>query len=230
LKLLSAIRVGQKQKKIDINIPKLDDFIHKIYTNVARKVYKAVYLFEVHIEPLQVQKNNREIDLIVQECILNTVRDSIPVEAILQAYMDETVEETHTEEVKEEIIDVLPPKGKTVVVDEDIPLPLPLASQNSVGQQKSLTFDDTDYTRDQNDVNKEVVALKDVATLEEISVRRNSERAAATDDDDDDDQVKIKIFDTAPAVPYAFDIETMDPPTLSNLNTNLILNDIEELV
>ena len=29
LKLLTAMRVGQKQKKIDINIPKLDDFIHK---------------------------------------------------------------------------------------------------------------------------------------------------------------------------------------------------------
>ena len=31
LKVLTAMRVGQKQKKIDINIPKLDDFIHKIY-------------------------------------------------------------------------------------------------------------------------------------------------------------------------------------------------------
>ena len=40
LKLLTAMRVGQKQKKIDINIPKLDDFIHKIYINVARKIYK----------------------------------------------------------------------------------------------------------------------------------------------------------------------------------------------
>ena len=42
LKLLTAMRVGQKQKKIDINIPKLDDFIHKTYVNVARKVYKNV--------------------------------------------------------------------------------------------------------------------------------------------------------------------------------------------
>jgi glycosyltransferase involved in cell wall biosynthesis len=46
LKLLTAMRVGQKQKKININIPKLDDFIHKIYVHVARKIYKNVYLFE----------------------------------------------------------------------------------------------------------------------------------------------------------------------------------------
>ncbi len=105
LKLLSAIRVGQKQKKIDITIPKLDDFIHKIYINVARKIYKNVYLFELNIPPLQTQKHQRELEIIVQECILNTVRDSIPVEAILQAYMDETVEEHVTEEIKEQEIE-----------------------------------------------------------------------------------------------------------------------------
>ena len=87
------MRVGQKQKKIDINIPKLDDFIHKVYINVARKVYKNTYLFEINIPPLQTQKHNRELEIIVQECILNTIRESIPVEAILKAYMDETIEE-----------------------------------------------------------------------------------------------------------------------------------------
>jgi hypothetical protein len=110
LKLLTAIRVGQKQKKIDITIPKLDDFIHKIYINVARKIYKNVYLFEINIPPLQVQKHNRELEIIVQECILNTVRESIPVESILRAYMDETVEEDVVEEIKEEIIEK--PKGE----------------------------------------------------------------------------------------------------------------------
>ena len=105
LKILTSMRVGQKQKKIDINIPKLDDFIHKTYINVARKVYKNVYLFEVNIQPLQVQKNYRELEIIVQECILNTLRESIPVEAILKAYMDETVEEDVVEEIKEQIIE-----------------------------------------------------------------------------------------------------------------------------
>jgi hypothetical protein len=95
----------QKQKKIDINIPKLDDFIHKIYINGARKIYKNIYLFEINIPPLQVQKHNRELEIIVQECILNTVRESIPVESILRAYMDETVEEDVVEEIKEQEIE-----------------------------------------------------------------------------------------------------------------------------
>jgi hypothetical protein len=66
LKLLTSMRVGQKQKKIDINIPKLDDFIHKAYIHVARKIYKNVYLFEINIPPLQIQKNNRELEIIIR--------------------------------------------------------------------------------------------------------------------------------------------------------------------
>ena len=49
LKVLTCIRVGNKQKKIDISIPKLDMFIHKVYIHVARKVYMNVYLFEKNI-------------------------------------------------------------------------------------------------------------------------------------------------------------------------------------
>ena len=67
LKILTAMRVGTKQKKINIEVPKLDDFIHKVYVNVARKVYNNVYLYETQIAPLQVQKNYRELEIIVQE-------------------------------------------------------------------------------------------------------------------------------------------------------------------
>jgi hypothetical protein len=104
LKILTAMRVGQKQKKIDINIPKIDDFIHKSYINCARKIYKNVYLFEIEIPSLQMQKQQRELEIIVQECILNTIRESIPIESILRAYMDETVEEEVVEEIKEQKI------------------------------------------------------------------------------------------------------------------------------
>jgi len=97
LKVITCIRVGNRQKKIDISIPKLDHFIHKLYTHVARKVYMNIYLFEKNITQLQVQKNNRELELIVQECIMITIRESIPTEDIIRAYMDESVE--HEEEV-----------------------------------------------------------------------------------------------------------------------------------
>jgi hypothetical protein len=175
LKVLTAMRVGQKQKKIDINIPKLDDFIHKAYINVARKVYKNVYLFELGIQPLQTQKNSRELEIIVQECILNTIRESIPVEAILKAYMDETIEQDITEEIKEQYI------------EEAVPV------QQQTGSESKLSFNNIDYVKDSNDKITPVNAPK---TIEEIN-KRNAERASfeSSQNDDDDDNVKIKIFD-----------------------------------
>jgi hypothetical protein len=104
VKLLTAMRVGQKQKKLDIDIPKIDEFIHKCYIQCGRQIYKNVYLFENNIVPLQRQKHKRELETIIQECILNTIRESIPIDSILKAYMDESVEEDIKEEIKEEII------------------------------------------------------------------------------------------------------------------------------
>jgi hypothetical protein len=106
LKALTSTRVGLKQKKINIDIPDLHKFIHKTYINVARKVYVNIYLFEKDLKPLQVQKNNRELEIIIKECILNTIRESIPIEHILQMYLDETLEtDVEIEEKKEVITD-----------------------------------------------------------------------------------------------------------------------------
>mgnify|MGYP001178414325 CR=1 FL=1 len=102
LKALTCVRVGHKQKKIDIDVPNADQFVHRVYTNVARKLYTNVYIFQKEIPPLEVQKHNRELELIIKECILNAVRDTMPVEKILRAYMDETEEQDV--DIKEELL------------------------------------------------------------------------------------------------------------------------------
>ena len=85
-------------------MPPLNEFIHKVYVHCARKLYTNVYLFERGIPPLTVQKNGRELEIIIKECILDSIRDSIPLEMILKTYMDETIED-HTEiKIKEEIV------------------------------------------------------------------------------------------------------------------------------
>jgi hypothetical protein len=116
LKVLTSIRVGSIQKKIDLDIPKLQDFIHKIYIKFARKIYKNVYLFEKHIPPLQYQKSMRECETLCKECILDVIRDSIPVEAILRSYIDDSVEE----EVVEEVIETIEDPSSVVVEKEKV--------------------------------------------------------------------------------------------------------------
>ena len=104
LKCMTAMRVGMKQKKIDIDVPKLNVFIHKCYINVARSVYNNVYLYEMKTKSLEKQKNRRLIELLVQECILNTIRSNIPIEEIIRSYMDETTETDVIEKIEEEIL------------------------------------------------------------------------------------------------------------------------------
>ena len=57
---------------------------------------------------LYVKLFNREIELIVREQILNSIRDNIPVENILKVYLDETIEEDVLVEESEEIISTEP--------------------------------------------------------------------------------------------------------------------------
>jgi len=224
LKLLTSMRVGQKQKKIDINIPKLDDFIHKVYINTARKLYKNIYLFEINVAPLQAQKNNREIEVIIQECILNTVRESIPVEAILKAYMDETVEEDIVEEVKEEIVEE-PVREVAPVVSNKVSLPnndQPIANGR-------LSFNDIDYVKDSNDNIVSVTAPKTIERLEEIGEIRAQQRKISDSDDDDDDNENVKLNISGDSFDLgALDIHTIDEPKL-NLLPDLLIDEIEVL-
>lgn len=210
LKILTAMRVGQKQKKIDINIPKLDDFVHKVYINVARKIYKNVYLFEINIQPLQVQKNYRELEIIVQECILNTLRESIPVEAILKAYMDESVEEDVIEEVKEE------------VTHEPIKAPMNQDIPSQQAGQKGISFNDIDYVKTENGISQ-ITAPKSIDRLEEISAIRNEQRKREFEDDDDN--IKLNISDQ----PFHLDnVDNIEEPKL-DLLPDLLIDEIEVL-
>jgi hypothetical protein len=241
LKLLTAMRSGQKQKKIDVNIPKLADFIHKAYVNSARKLYKNVYLFELNIPPLQTQKNNRELEIIVQECVLNTVRESIPVESILRAYMDESVEENIEVEVKEQIVDAPAPTPAPTPAPAPPTLPAPAPDQGeafapalsqdltgyapSVEQnERGLKFNNVDMARDAYNVDTTIPAPKDYETLENISKMRQIEQQIA--DELNSDNVKLTIH-TNDATLNDLDFHDLEPRNIELIEEQLI--DFEEL-
>jgi hypothetical protein len=233
LKILTVMRVGQKQKKIDINIPKLDDFIHKVYIHVARKIYKNVYLFELNVSPLQIQKHNRELEIIVQECILNSLRESVPVEAILKAYMDETMEEDVVEEVKEEYIQE-PIKNDVSEAEQNKLDSVGGASSTSPSPSSKLSFSDVDLVKDQFNKEERITAPKDIERLEEISEMRYNQRKLETDGDDDDYESngqssleKLNISDELASLD-ALDVHVINEPELETL-PDLIIDDIELL-
>lgn len=206
LKSLTCMRVGNQQKKIDINVPSLENFIHKIYINTARKMYTNIYLFEKNITPLQIQKHNRELELIVREQILNSIRDNIPVEDILKVYLDETVEDDVQVEETEEIISTEPIEEKEVEIEkvdndtvnssdviDETPLEIaPLEKENEGEKNESIKFDDVDRAVDLDNKIEEIIAPKTEERLEQISNERNEARKLEEmDDDDDDDKLTI---------------------------------------
>ena len=220
LKILTAMRVGQKQKKVDIKVPKLDDFVHKTYINVARKVYKNVYLFEINIPPLNIQKNHRELEIIVQECILNTLRESIPVEAILKAYMDETIEEDVVEEIKEQIIEQ--PKKQEQPQKQEQSQKVETTGGNKVG------FNDIDYVASSDGKFQNVVVPKTYENLDYISNMRAEQRKLdESNDSDDDNNIKINISDEFVS-PESLGLLSIEEPKM-DLLPDLLLDEIEVL-
>ena len=230
LKVLTCVRVGTRQKKIDISIPKLNDFLHKASINVARKVYKNAYLFDKNASPLNQQKHGREFENIVEECILKTIRDSIPTEAIVRAYLDESVEQE--EEIVEEIIEE---KGDEKEAEPDViaePEPPPSFESGAIITNISdkpvinrLSFDDVDRALTDDGNVEEIDAPKTIERLEEISVSRNLQRKLdEADDDDDDDEDRLKIGADLDSMSLGF--TDLNPDSLSN---GIIKLDFDEL-
>ena len=202
LKTLTCVRAGSKQKKIDIAIPKLSEFIHKVYINVARKVYSNVYLFEKNKQHLQIQKNNYHLEGLIKECILNTIRESIPIEHLLKVYIEDQFIEEDTEVVDTEEIIAQDPvieeeeqqqeQEKEHSNEEDVQNAGGSAQDDGVKKQ-TITFDDIDRVRVMNDaeLREELVnAPKTLERLEEISMKNFAKRKEEQDQDgyDDDDE------------------------------------------
>ena len=237
LKLLTAVRAGTKQKKIDIKIPDLDTFIHKVYIHVARKVYVNVYLFEKNIAPLQIQKNHRELEIIIQECILNAIRDSIPIEEILRAYMDETIEDDVIEEIKEEVIeepDIVTTNDTQLNVNSNTTSEISNTESNNSSTLETnslstaLSFNDLDSSIDVNNKEENILAPKDINTLEQVSMIRNEQRKLETDDDDDDEPLDKLRISNDPISLDSLDIHNIEPKKIETI-PDLLLDDIEVL-
>ena len=236
LKSLTCMRVGNKQKKIDINVPSLEQFIHKVYINSARKLYTNIYLFEKNISPLEIQKHNREIELIIKEQILNSIRDNIPVEDILKVYLDETIEDDIQVEETEEIISTEPIEepveesveepepepepeiNNTDTIHEDMSLEIPLLEKedtnNYSNNSNSIQFDDIDRAVDLNNKIEEIIAPKTEERLEQISNERNEARKLEELEDDDYENDKITIGDKIDL--SELDVHTLDKPKQLN--------------
>ena len=116
-KIVTSVNVGNKNiKKVDINIPKFDVFIHQAYCEVARNIWSNIFLFHVDVEPLEYQKNMREVEMIIRESLINTVRNNIPIKDVINTYLEESEEYLENYVTNEKLPEIT--KEKELSVDK----------------------------------------------------------------------------------------------------------------
>jgi hypothetical protein len=192
LKILSTVRTSKTQKKVEIDIPKLNSFIHTVYIYIARELYSNVYLFNKDVQPLLFQQNRNEITKCIKEAVLNAVRDSIPVDKLLRAYLDETTDLLKEEKIKE----------KVETKEEN---------KEEKPEKKNLSFSDNDMAITIDNQHETIHAPKDEKTLEQIAEIRNKERKLLEEQEEEEDKIKFDE-DSTPISIDAIQVEVVEPP------------------
>jgi hypothetical protein len=100
-KVLSAIRITTKQKKLQITIPKLDHFIHRTLRETGRLLWNNAFLFAEQGSSMDRQKNMRQVEALIVEGIQQSIRSLLPVKTILREYLNDD-EGAEAEEEEEE--------------------------------------------------------------------------------------------------------------------------------
>ena len=99
-KVMASVRVNKKNKKLTITVPKLDHFLHRVFTEAAKAFWKAPFLFQEELPAVERQKNLLQAEAIIEESIYAAVRDMLPIKKILQEYISEPGDEDVEDEVK----------------------------------------------------------------------------------------------------------------------------------
>lgn len=105
-KVLSAIRINSKSKKLQITIPKVDHFLHRTLSECARSLWSNAYLFSEQATSVDRQKNLRQVEHLLHQAILQSIRGMLPVKNILKEYLTDDGDVEGDEEVKETVPEI----------------------------------------------------------------------------------------------------------------------------
>jgi hypothetical protein len=129
-KVLTAIRLSANNKKVEINVPKVEHFLFKVLCETAKLLWSSTYLFRDGIPGMERQQNYRSIEQILNEGILQAVRNLVPVKSILKDFMNmdisaeqadaaaEDSDEEEQEKEKEKEKEIIKPVEEMVIPSE----------------------------------------------------------------------------------------------------------------
>ena len=133
-KVLTAIRLSSNNKKIEINIPKVEHFLFKALCETSKLLWSSTYLFRDGIPGVEKQQNYRNIEQLINDGIVQAVRSLVPVKSILKDFVnnddddeDDKKEDTPVTEPVPTIEEPVPvPTVPVLTVEEPVPtVPVP---------------------------------------------------------------------------------------------------------
>jgi hypothetical protein len=188
-KILTAVRLSTKQKKLSITVPKLDHFLHRVFRESARCFWKAPYLFMDSANVVDRQKNVLQAEQLLTEAIGTAVRGLLPVKQILKDYIEEgeDVEDVPALEISE-VVEVPPTQPKA-----QKPKPLvPLVTETEAPEIK------------------EAEAEAETKTVETKTVETNATETAKVTPKPKAVPPAVVSFDTEPSVSFSDHVSVFD--------------------
>lgn len=89
-KILTTVRVTNKDRKINLKIPCVENFVHQVYIEMAREFWKHPYLLNpLDVSKLEYQQNLKKSEILIHDCLESTIRKLLPVKDILKEYLVE---------------------------------------------------------------------------------------------------------------------------------------------
>ena len=103
VKILSSVKIKKSKSKVHIKLPELDDFIHKTFIEIAKRIYSNPQTFSIKIHGSEM--NNKEIVMpFITDAINDAIVKSLPFQNILSTYFGNKLhgDESSSEEESDE--------------------------------------------------------------------------------------------------------------------------------
>jgi hypothetical protein len=157
IKILSVVKLQNKKQVININVPDTKNFIHKCFIESARQFYSDPHLMDDrdYYNSGEIVRNVKRSYKIILESIEKTIRSMIPMEEILNKYLDsqeedvKIISESDHESDQEQVAEN-PIKSDSEPEPEPQPEPEPLTNYN---QQPETISGDMDLFLDEPETN-----------------------------------------------------------------------------
>jgi hypothetical protein len=164
-KVLTAIRLSSNNKKVEINIPKVEHFLFKVLCETSKLLWSSTYLFRDGISGIEKQQNYRNIEQLINEGILQAVRSLVPVKSILRDFVNTDVGTNVNEDDEDDSDDEEQKEVKSTIPEINIPQPVTLSEP--VEQAPTLS---PDIPVQSEVINTEVEEVKADTVKEEVNM------------------------------------------------------------